>query len=261
MPRSASRGLGFAAIAVLVALTSAGCGASTQGTRQSCVSYGIHAIRLHRTVRTVPPACAGLTHAQLNAAVSSAIRQAVGPRHKAQARRLALLDGRYLASLVTTLRPGAPAVLPAGSGPPQRGLTVSIAALSSWGLTALAGSYLYARSRRRGRDRPVRSGPGVVLIHVSAAVAGLAALAAFAVADRAALAWASVGLLATTAGLGMATLVNWLPDPGPDRIGDPVAAGPPAASRAQSMVAMIAVHGLLASATLLLVVLAAIGGA
>jgi hypothetical protein len=66
--------------------------------------------------------------------------------------------------------------------------------------------------------------------------------------DLAVLAWIAVGLLLLIAGLGMATLVTGLPEP--------AAAGQPRAP-----VTVIAAHGVLAAATILLVLLAAISAA
>jgi hypothetical protein len=98
-----------------------------------------------------------------------------------------------------------------------------------------------------------------------------------------ALAWISVGLLAPVAGLGMTVLISGLPSPRspgspasagaapaagrPQRQGAAVALAAPAATAASSSptrsgrqpVAAIAAHGLFVVATLLLVLLAAIG--
>jgi hypothetical protein len=107
--------------------------------------------------------------------------------------------------------------------------------------------------------------------------------------DVRALAWAAASLLLPTAGLGMATLVTALPEPaGPESAepesaepesveaesGLPGSAGPlppdsgrlatriaatTAPARVRMPVAVIALHGVLATATMLLVLLAAIG--
>jgi len=53
----------------------------------------------------VPRACAGLNHEQINLAVERAVRDVVGPRPKAEGRRLAHKEAAYLAHLVTVVPP------------------------------------------------------------------------------------------------------------------------------------------------------------
>jgi hypothetical protein len=81
-----------------------------------------------------------------------------------------------------------------------------------------------------------------------------------------ALAWTGVCLIIPAAGLGMATLVSALPGPaasaGPASPGPRLAARPAgtaAPARVRIPVVVIALHGMLATATILLVLLAAIG--
>jgi hypothetical protein len=81
------------------------------------------------------------------------------------------------------------------------------------------------------------------------------------------LAWIAVGLILPVAGLGMATLVAALPEPAAS--GRPASPGlslatrmaETAPARVRMPVTVIAVHGVLATATILLVLLAAIGAA
>ncbi len=130
--------------------------------------------------------------------------------------------------------------------------------------------------------------PAILLGHFSLAVAGLGLWIAFMASDVRALAWAAASLLLPTAGLGMATLVTALPEPaGPESV-EPESAQPDlgqpdsgqpgpgplppdsgrlatriaataAPARVRMPVAVIALHGVLATATMLLVLLAAIG--
>ena len=226
----------------------------------SCSSAGLRAIQQHVTLRHRPRACAGLTSLQVNEAVARAIREAVGPLPKAAGRRLALRDSKYLAGLVTTIPPGKPVT--AGTGPAERSgeTQAGLAGLACWIATAGAGSYLLARMLRAGsRQRAGGRPPAVAAGHVAAAVGCVAMLAAFTATGTAALGWTAVGLVILAAGLGMATLGAALPEPRPDlRLGP--APNPPGAARRQSLVVVIAVHGVLATATILLVVLAATAG-
>jgi hypothetical protein len=90
-----------------------------------------------------------------------------------------------------------------------------------------------------------------VIGHASLAIAGLGTWTAFLVTSVPALAWLAVGAILVVAGLGMATLVTGLPDP---RAGGRTAAGRPTVR-----VLVIVGHGMMATAAILLVLLAAIG--
>jgi manganese efflux pump family protein len=313
-----------ASAGMLAALLLAGCssaatappGSSTQPSAQSCYDFGVRALERHVTVTTVPPACAGLSQATVNLALSRAVHEVVGPRPKAAARRLAEREGARLAYLIRTVPPARAARPAAPSAGPGSQLLLSVAALVAWLVTAAAGSYLLAGWLRHGgwrrRRAPGRSGaedrgqgraggmpPAIILGHFSLAVAGLGLWIAFMASDVRALAWTAAGLLLPTAGLGMATLVTALPEPaGPEpaeresaqpesvepesvqpeslepESAQPGPAGPlppdsgrlatriaatAAPARVRMPVAVIALHGALATATMLLVLLAAIG--
>jgi hypothetical protein len=126
----------------------------------------------------------------------------------------------------------------------------------------------------------------VILGHAGLGLLGLAVWTIFMITGWTAFAWISVGLLAPVAGLGMTVLISGLPSPRPagspasagaalaapaaghpQRPGAVVALAAPAAAAAPSSaarpgrqpVAAIAAHGLFVLATLLLVLLAAIG--
>jgi hypothetical protein len=239
----------------MIALLAVSCSATRPGpyraTVGTCFSFGVRAIQQQLTVTQVPRACAGLSDEQVNIALARAVRAAVGPRPKATERRTAEREGKYLEDLFTTVPPPRPESLTAAPQQPSAQLPLQFAALGAWLATAAAGGYLLAgwvagaRRRRSGRGaRP----PAVLIAHAGLAIAGLALWTGFLAADAAALAWLAVGVILVVAGLGMATLITGLPDP---------QARAPAGSTAA--VPVIALHGALATAAILLVLLAAVG--
>jgi manganese efflux pump family protein len=257
----------------------------------------VRALEQHMTVTTVPRACAGLSAATVNLAVDRAVREVVGPRPKAAARRLADREGSRLAYLIRTVRSARPGPQAAPTAAPSNQVPLNVAALVAWLVTAAAGSYLLAGwlrgggwrrwsrgargSSARGSRAQGRKGgmpPAIILGHFGLAVAGLGLWIAFLASGVSALAWTAASLLLPTAGLGMATLVTALPEPsspapvGPD-LDDATATGSAGAAaalatriaataapaRVRMPVTVIAVHGVLATTTMLLVLLAAIG--
>jgi hypothetical protein len=266
--------------ATLAAGCSSGVPASYRATVQTCSSFGLRAIQRHVTVTAEPGACAGLSLEQVNMAVTRAVKEAVGPEPKAIARHLAVQDSAYLALMLHTIQPTKPAPAPPAAATPTRpsgGVPLGLAALVAWFVTAAAGSYLLAGwlaaggLRRRGPAASLV--PVTVLSHFGLAVAGLGLWIAFVITGTWALAWVGVGLMVLIASLGMGALSAALPEPdrsaspagpGSGSAGpDPVARVQPQAdagsSKAGTPVAVIAVHGMLATATILLVLLAAIG--
>ncbi len=262
--------------AVLAAGCSAGAPARYQATAGTCFAFGKQALQRHITVTAVPRACAGLSHAQVNLAMARAIREAVGPQHKVAARRLAGTESAYLAHLIRavpppgTAPPPGPAAQAVASARKPVGLPSRLTALAAWIVTAAAGSYLLAgwlapagslRSARAA-GRP----PAIVVSHVALAVAGLGICIAFVAAGLPVLAWIALGLIVPAGGLGMAALAAALPEPAASA-GLPGMGLPPAARLAQTAapvrapmpVIVIALHGALATATILLVLLAASG--
>ena len=296
-----ARGLGTASAAVPAAVTAAvaavgialacaGCGhAATQSSSAPCWQTAVRLIERHVVVRSVPPACAGLSQAQLNHVVASAIRAAAGPHPKAVQRRIAASDARFLGSLVQTGPPprSPPGLAQAGGAPlrssPASRLSLVLAALGCWAATGAVGGYLLAGHRRTGA-RP-RKVPAIAASHAGIAVGGLAVWAAFAVGRESdALAWSAAGLLIGAAGLGLAVLLSSPPAPVSPPASAPVrapvsspaspsaaapasavtwAAGPQrtvAGSPTPHRVLVIAAHAALAVVTILLVLLAATGG-
>jgi hypothetical protein len=261
-PATARVAVKLTAVAAFALVTCAACGPpAVRPSLARCSAFGVRAIRHHVVVHAVPAACAGLSPEQVNSAVATAVRAAVGPLPKAAARSLAARDSKYLAPLTTPIPPPPPTPLSTASAPSSSATELSLSALALWVLTASAGSYLLVRTRAIRRRRAGLSGPRspgpIVAGHVGAAVACVATLAAFAVTGMHAVGWAAVGLVTITAGFGMATLVNGLPEPGAtSRAASPPTAA--AARRQQSLVGVIALHGVLATVTILLVWLAVV---
>ena len=275
-----ARGLAGAAwpgpLAVILAvMLAAACSAAPdRPTAGTCYAFAVRAIQRHDTVTAVPGACAGLSPEQVNQAAARAIRDVTAGQPKAAARRLARQDGAYLAGLVSSvpaLRPPAPAAPATAPARPAAGLPLGLAALAAWVLTAAAGTYLLAgwladrlrgpwlaggrrggRLRSEGRPRGGRtsgSATGFVVGHFGLALTGLLLWIAFVVTGLAALAWIAVVLVVIIASLGMAVLAAALPEPSQDTA---------AAGFRRLPVPVIAIHGMLATLTILLVVLAAL---
>jgi hypothetical protein len=309
------RALAVAVLAVTAALPATGCSTgrpgTSQGTVASCYAFAVQALDQHVTVTSVPAACAGLTHEQINLAVDRAIRAVVGPHRKAVARRLAHREAAYLSYLVTVVAPRAPAPQQASPAVPASRLPLDLAALAAWAVTAAAGTWLLAGwiaqgGLRRGYARVAGVPRAVIVGHFTLALTGLGIWIGFLATSVAALAWAAVAVVLSVAGLGMATLAGGLPEqrrpgdglpeqrrpgdglpeqrrpgdgllePQPATTANPALAGAVAGATLRNAesapertaaiavpagkpLAVIVLHGALASATILLVVLAAIG--
>jgi hypothetical protein len=237
-------------------------------TSESCYAFAVSALRRQIVVRHRPPACAGLPQALVNQDVARAIRTVVGPHPKAVARQLSSAESRYLASLVRSVRPPSAVKVVAVAAAASSGeLALRFSALAAWLAAALAGTYLLVGllgpDGRRRRMRKPMALPVVPLLHVGLAIAGLLIWILFTVTTVAALAWADVGLTWVIAGLGMATLLGGLnqqASPGEDSgVPREQAGTTPAAFPSRAPVVVIAIHGALATLTILLVLLAAVG--
>ena len=295
--------LGVLPVGLLAAVLMAGCSsgprAPYRATTGTCYAFSVQALDRHVTVTSVPRACAGLSHEQINLAVARAVRAVVGPRPKVAGRRLAHRELAYLKYLIKAAPVPAPAPVAAQpAGRPSK-LPLRLAALAAWAATVLAGSWLIAGWLAYGGLR--RHGPriagvprAVIVSHFTLALAGLGLWIAFVATGVPVLAWVAVGTILAIAGLGMATLAGGLPSiaastgsagPGPGGPASDTPAGAAAASGARASdepagpgpaavagtavreapvhvdrpVVPIAVHGALAATTILLVVLAAIG--
>jgi manganese efflux pump family protein len=231
------------------------------GSTAACYAFAVGALRQRVVVRHIPAACDGLTPAQVNQAVGRAIRTVAGPLPKAAARRQDLADSRYLAVLVRQGRPPPPASLATGGAEMPDTLALRLAALAVWLAAALAGGYLLVGRRRPASPRPIRA-LGLAGGHAGLAAAGLAVWVGFVVTEVPALGWTDVVLTWLIAGLGMATLLGDGSAALEGAAPVPAAAGASTALvtliPARAPVLMIALHGALAGATIVLVLLAVI---
>jgi hypothetical protein len=247
---------------VLAALGAAGCSSqppASQATVASCTQFGESEIRQHVTVTALPPACQGLTAAQVNQAVSTALRSAGnGVSGKALKRARIAAASPYLAHMFV------PVPAPSG-GPPSSAAAGGWLSKTAWGLLALGswlvtvalGLGLMARRELRGRRarpqgiRPLRRPPALNLAHLALAGLSLLAWIVYLATALSGLAWAAAGLLPLVAGLGMALLFLLY-------VAAPAAVGDEARGRRPPVVLM-GTHVVFATATILFAVLAAVG--
>jgi manganese efflux pump family protein len=220
-------GIRTAALAggMLVAVFTSGCGGSSGGsvhaTVQSCTAYGLHAIEHHVTVTRKPPPCQGLSKAEVNQSVATAVVRAIGTAPKAVRRRRAAKVAPYLEHLVSALPPVAgssPTATRSPAASSGRDLPLGIAALIAWLAAAGSGAYVLGSwiahggtLRRRARGTGSGSPPAMLFGHFGLALSGLVIWVAYLTTGWSALAWAAVVVLLPVAGLGMATLTVGLP--------------------------------------------------
>jgi hypothetical protein len=263
------------------------------GSVPACTATAVRALEQHATLTDLPVPCRGLSRAQLNLALGRGIYEVAGAgQHKAAWRHRAATAEARLARLIKSvpqpavhLRPVPP---PAPPGPAGRWGT-GLAALATWLLTMGIGAFMLVPwIRRRGlhppRTRSSRPGPVVPLGHAGAAVAALLAWIAYLITGWSSLGWLAVSLLLAVIGLGMATLTVWTaqasPSPAPvtpaptapaptapaPTAPAPIAPAPiapapvpldgtPAPPRRDLRIIVPIVHGLAASATILLALL------
>jgi hypothetical protein len=188
-----------------------------RGSVQSCIRFGVSAIERRVVVRTVPPACRGLSRAQINFAVASAVHQiAARVPGKANERRQTARLSPYLAHLITAVHPGRPAPLPPAARVAQAGTgALGLLALCSWLLTVGLGSFMLARwiSRRTLRQafkvRAVGDAAPPALVnftHFGLAVGGLLTWIAYLVTDTTLVGWIACAALLPATGFGMSLL-------------------------------------------------------
>jgi hypothetical protein len=256
---------------VLASTFGVGGAPAPHGSVPACTAAVAATVGHHIPLNTVTAACRGLSHAEVNLAVGRAIFEVAGAgQHKTDWRRRAAVAGARLAQVIESLerhavraRPPAPRARPA---PPPRGALAGrwgtgLATLVAWLLTVAAGTFMLAGWIRRGglRSRAGRAGlaPWVTLGHASAASAGLLAWIAYLATGWTGLAWLAVGVLLATIGLGMATRTVWTASGGrPGRPGP--GTGPPRGRQGDLRIILPVVHGLTASATILLALLTAV---
>jgi hypothetical protein len=159
-------------------------------------------------------------------------------------------------------------------------MDMGVAALITWLVAAAGGFYLLTTWLIRGGRQPgtSRLPAPVIFGHFALAAAGLVVWIVYLATDREALAWAAFIVLLPVALLGFTMLARWIPvyrahagigpGGGPARpAGGP--AGGPGTARAGTVtdapaerhfpVAIVVGHGLFAAATLVLVLLTALG--
>ena len=253
---------------LLLAVLAAGCGpaphgaaphGAARGSVQACTAFGVRAIEQRRTPARKPPACQGLSQAEVNFALGRAIYLTAGSgRHKAAWRRAARVAGARLGRLIAGLPPAAPTAAgtagpgpAAPPGPPGRG-PLGVATLLAWLVTLALGTALLGwraipGTARQLRDRRGRGGSAVLPGHFGLAGTGLLVWAGYLVTGWLALAWLAVGLLLPVIGLGMAALA--LGTAGPAR---------PGAGGGRRGALLPIVHGLAAVTTILLALLTAL---
>jgi hypothetical protein len=208
------------------------------GSVQACTATTVRALEHHVTLTTLPGPCRGLSRAQLSLALGRAIYEVAGAgQHKGAWRRRAAAAGAGLAGLIKSLPQPAvhprPVPPPAPAAPAAR-WGMGLAALATWLLTMGVGAFMLVPWIRRRGLRPPRAagrwlGAVVPLGHAGAATAGLLAWIAYLVTGWSSLGWLAVSILLVIIGLGMATLTVWTGQasrpPGPVPPG-PVPPGP-----------------------------------
>lgn len=236
------------------------------GSLQGCVAYAYAAIERHIPAAAHPPACAGLSPAQVNQAASNAIRMTLTKGTKAARRRQSIAAARWTRAMFTAAAPaspspGSPVARPAAGTPASRAglggaseLAVKTGALLAWLATAASGGLILARWLLAGgspRRKSASAAPfALTLSHVGGGLLGLLLWVAFTATGWAALAWISLGLLVPVTGLGMSVLLLGLPRPSRAPLGDRRKAGFPAFA--------VAAHGLCVVVVLLLVLMATV---
>jgi hypothetical protein len=214
---------------------------------ESCVQFGIAAIRNHVTVTALPPACQGLTPTQIDSAAGTALRSAgAGVRGKALRRARIAAASHYLERMFVAVP--AQRSEPEVSAPAAGGISrtaLGLAALCAWLVTVAVGLGMMSRwVLRRARRAPgsrFRRPPALNVAHLGLAGAGLLIWIAYLATGLTGLAWTATALLTVVIGLGM-TLVFFLPSQ----------------SRHPSVV-VTGAHIVFATTTFLFVFLAAIG--
>ena len=208
----------------LTGLAAVGCShrpAASRASVQSCIQFGIDAIRHHVTVTVLPAACQGLTRAQVNFAVAGTLHSAAsGIRGKARRRARIAEASQFLQDLVTAVpeqRHESQVSAPAGRQASR--MALGLIALCTWLITVGLGLRMMARWIARGRQHSAATGrssrpPGWNLTHFALATAGLLTWIAYLATDVTGVAWAACALLLPVAGLGM-TLVFLSPSTSP----------------------------------------------
>ena len=254
---------------VVLAWAAAGCSspsAVTAGSQTSCYQFAAQAIQRHVTVTAVPAACQGMSQAEVNVAVSRALRAAAtGVHGKVRRRQVIARDSPYVAWLIRAIpasgQPTAvapPSRSPASPSRPPSPEALSLAALVAWLVTVGLGVSMMARwiTRNRRRGPQPRHGQGAVLnfAHFGLALTGLLVWISYLATGITGLAWAACGIMLAAASLGI-TLAFL----GPASTATAIRPGDDPPSAGHPPVFVIAAHITAACITILLATLAAIG--
>lgn len=139
---------------------------------------------------------------------------------------------------------------------------MAIAALITWILTALGGSYLLGTWVSKGGHRQPsasRFSPGLVFGHFALAAIGLVVWIIYVVSDTDALAWTAFVILLPVALLGFTMLARWIPTYRSRASAPATSSADPVPAERHFPLAIVGGHGLLAVITLVLVLLTALG--
>jgi hypothetical protein len=160
---------------------------------------------------------------------------------------------------------------------------MGLIALIAWFVTVLGGLYMLAvwlieNDATNQRNAPSRLPLPVIVTHMTLAVAGLALWIAYLLLDRRGLAWIALGILGLIALLGVAMFARWIPvyrttggeaEPVPVPAAASVFAGAEPAPAVKASLDrppegkfplfVVVAHGLFATSTVVLVLLAALG--
>ena len=274
------------ATGVLATTLGAGGAPAPRGSVPACTAAAVQVIQHRSPLTTVTAACQRLSRADLNFALGRAIYEVAGAhQHKTAWRRRAAVAGARLARLIES-QPQHAGPPPGGPGPPPGAVPppppradlagrwgLALGTLAAWLLTIGGGAFMLAGWIRRGGLQPRGLGPRggrkplgpvVTLGHFGVASAGLLVWIAYLASGWAVLAWLAVGVLVAAIGLGMATLTVWTSRgaPAPPR---PVSGSPrepatmPRRPQDDLRIIIPVVHGLTASATILLALLTVVG--
>ena len=262
---------------VLAPLVAAGCSPQPDNPHvsvESCVQFGTAAIRHHVTVTSLPSACRGLTAAQIDFAVSTALRSAgAGAHGKARRRERIVKASHFLEHMfVSVPAPRSEPQAPAPAAGWISRTTLGWTACCTWLITVALGLGMMARwiLRSHARRTPgsrLRRPPALNFAHLGLATASLLTWIAYLATGKTGLAWTASAFLPLVAGLGMTLL--FLPlaaspadsaaaqEPPAATAGDPA---PDDSSQSRHLpVFATGAHIIFATATILFAVLTAIG--
>ena len=224
------------AAGLVLAGLAAGCSRQPEAPRasvESCIQFGVAAIRHHVTVTSLPPACRGLTSAQVNFAVGSALHTvAIGAGGKVRQRERIAQVSHFLEHLAAAVPPqrSAPQV-PAPAVRQASRAALGLIALCAWLITAALGLWMMTWwiLRSRAGHTPagrLRRPPALNLAHLGLACTSLLTWIAYVVTGLTGLAWTACALLPLVTGLGMTLRLSPRPQPA-RRTAQPPSHSPP----------------------------------